>query len=83
MSEEKMMEAKKWGVNADINLFNPRPNYTITFYNKCNNIIGALDFNGAQMEFTGDASESAKIFFDFVAESFSARFDAQPPLGWS
>lgn len=48
------------------------PNYNITFY-KDNRILGKMDFNGPKMIFTGEAEESAKIFMDQIARSFSCR----------
>jgi hypothetical protein len=35
--------------------------------------IGELDFNGNQMKFTGDADESAKVFFEWLAKLFVGR----------
>ena len=35
--------------------------------------IGRLDFNGGVMVFEGDAEESAKVFFDALAEKFADR----------
>ncbi len=39
--------------------------------------IGVLDFNGPEMTFVGDADESAKVFFDFIAGWFKARLDQE------
>jgi predicted dithiol-disulfide oxidoreductase (DUF899 family) len=35
--------------------------------------IGRLDFNSGVMVFEGDAEESAKVFFDALAEKFADR----------
>ena len=46
--------------------------HNFVFHNGDHN-IGRLDFNGGVMVFEGDAEESAKIFFDFLAEKFADR----------
>lgn len=51
---------------------NIKPNYNVTFHNGDRN-IGRLDFNGDSMVFEGDAEESAKVFFDLLAEYFADR----------
>jgi hypothetical protein len=38
----------------------------IIFYNDDNDIIGKLDWSSGKFIFTGEAEESAKIFFDFI-----------------
>ena len=53
-------------------LSNIKPNYNVTFHNGDRN-IGRLDFNGDAMVFEGDAEESAKVFFDLLAEYFADR----------
>lgn len=52
------------------------PNYCITF-SKDQKEIGKLDFNGPAMTFEGNAEESAKKFFDFIAHSFSDRLNKE------
>jgi hypothetical protein len=56
-------------------LINPDllPNYNMTFNNKDGQEVGKLDFNGDTMKFIGNADESAKVFFDWLAESFKSR----------
>ena len=49
------------------------PNYNMTFNNKDGQQVGRLDFNGDTMKFIGNADESARVFFDWIAESFSSR----------
>jgi hypothetical protein len=49
-----------------------KPSHTINLHNGSKQ-VGLLDFNGPIMIFTGDADESAKVFFDFVAERFAQR----------
>ena len=49
-----------------------KPKNEVKFHNGDRN-IGRLDFNGGVMVFEGDAEESAKIFFDALAEKFSDR----------
>ena len=53
-----------------------KPNYNMTFH-RDGKQIGQLDFNGPEMTFTGDADESAKVFFDFIARSFKARLEQE------
>ena len=56
-------------------LINPDllPNYNMTFNNKDGQQVGRLDFNGDTMKFSGNADESARVFFDWIAKSFSSR----------
>jgi hypothetical protein len=56
-------------------LINPDtlPNYNMTFNNKDGQQVGKLDFNGDTMKFSGNADESARVFFDWIAESFASR----------
>lgn len=49
------------------------PNYNMTFNNKDGQEVGRLDFNGDTMKFIGNADESARVFFDWIAESFASR----------
>ena len=53
-----------------------KPNYNISFHNNGQE-IGKLDFNGPAMVFTGDAEESAKVFVDWIARSFSGRLEEE------
>ena len=60
--------------------FSRKQNYNVAFHN--NGVeIGVLDFNGSQMTFSGDANESAKVFLDFIAKSFSARLQEEREAG--
>ena len=59
-----------------ITLFEMKPNYNMTF-NRDGKQIGVLDFNGPEMVFTGDADESAKVFFDFIAGWFKGRLEQE------
>jgi hypothetical protein len=49
-----------------------KPSHTIAFHNGSKQ-VGLLDFNGPVMTFEGDVDESAKVFFDFLAERFTQR----------
>jgi hypothetical protein len=49
-----------------------KPNYNISFHNNGKE-VGKLDFNGPALVFTGDAEESAKVFIDWIAQSFAWR----------
>jgi hypothetical protein len=55
-----------------LSLFDLKPDYNVMFHNGDHN-IGRLDFNGGVMVFEGAAEESAKIFFDALAEKFADR----------
>ena len=56
-------------------LINPDtlPNHNMTFNNKDGQEVGRLDFNGDTMKFSGNADESAQVFFDWIAEAFASR----------
>lgn len=46
---------------------------TITFYGKDNKEIGRLDWSSGEMQFTGNADQSAKLFFDnLIAKNVEA-----------
>jgi hypothetical protein len=59
-----------------ITLLEMKPNYNMTFHHDGKQ-IGVLDFNGPVMVFTGDADESAKVFFDFIAGWFKGRLEQE------
>ena len=52
------------------------PNYNISFHNNGKE-VGKLDFNGPAMVFTGEAEESAKVFVDWIAQSFAGRLEEE------
>ena len=60
-----------------------KPNHNITFNNQENKQVGTLDFNGSAMAFVGDADESAKVFFDFVAKYFDQRLKDEYTQGYN
>jgi len=65
----------------------PNQNYSITFHRAGDNgfiaqEVGRLDFNGPAMAFEGDAEESAKLFFDWVAQAFAARLKEEYQRGY-
>lgn len=59
---------------------NFKPNYSVTF-NKDGVQIGELDFNGPGMSFNGQAEESARLFFDWVAVYFAQRLSDERQKG--
>lgn len=59
-----------------IKIMEMKPNYNMTFHNS-DKQVGALDFNGPEMTFTGDADESAKVFFDWIAKWFKGRLEQE------
>jgi hypothetical protein len=60
-----------------ISVSNFKPNYNISFHNHAGEKIGTLDFNTDKLVFTGDAEESAKVFIDFIAQSFAKRLEEE------
>lgn len=66
---------------ATLSISDIKPNYNMTFH-KDGKQIGALDWNGPQMMFTGDAEESAKVFFDWVAQAFASRLEQERKRDW-
>ena len=57
--------------------FDMKPNHNMTFHNQDGKHVGTLDFNGPEMVFTGDADESAKVFFEFIANAFRLRLEQE------
>ena len=53
-----------------------KPNYNICFHQDGQE-IGKLDFNGPTMIFIGNAEESAKVFIDWIAQSFENRLEEE------
>jgi hypothetical protein len=78
--EETTIDWKDYSIPVDkmktLSIGNIKPNYNITFH-RDGKQIGVLDFNGPEMTFTGDADESAKVFFDHIARSFKARLEQE------
>jgi len=60
-------------MTAQMTLNIPKQSYTMQFHRPDGSTIGTLDFNGPSMTFTGDAEESARLFFDLVSQHFSQR----------
>jgi hypothetical protein len=60
----------------------PKPNYTMIFHNADNMQIGKLDFNNEGLEFEGNASESAIVFIDWIAQAFKGRLEAEYKRGF-
>lgn len=55
-----------------------KPDYSVTFGRPTDKQqIGRLDFNGEKMTFEGEAEESAKIFFDYLAGCFHKRLEEE------
>lgn len=57
-----------------------KPDYSVTFSNS-EKQVGKLDFNGPKMMFEGDAEESARIFFEWIAKSFEDRLKEERGKG--
>ena len=71
------MDEHTWKeATGKLSVLDTKLNYNMTFHNGVKQ-IGVLDFNGPEMTFTGDADESAKMFFDFIARSFKARLEQE------
>ena len=60
----------------------PKPNYTLIFHNEDNMQIGKFDFNGDGLEFEGNATESAILFINWIAEAFKGRLEAEYQRGF-
>jgi hypothetical protein len=60
----------------------PKPNYTLIFHNEDNMQIGKFDFNGEGLEFEGNATESAILFINWIAEAFKGRLEAEYQRGF-
>jgi len=60
----------------------PKPNYTLIFHNEDNMQIGRFDFNGDGLEFEGNATESAIVFINWIAEAFKGRLEAEYQRGF-
>ena len=73
MSEEYVWKE----ATGKLGVLDTKPNHNMTFHNQDGKQIGALDFNGPEMTFTGDADESAKLFFDLIARSFKERLEQE------
>ena len=78
--EEPSIDWKDYSIPVNkmpaLSIGNIKPNYNMTFH-RDGKQVGVLDFNGPEMTFTGDADESAKLFFDFIARSFKARLEQE------
>ena len=57
------------GVNLTELEFTPPP-HNMTFHNENNKEVGRLEFGKDGMTFTGNADESAKIFFDHFLKGY-------------
>ena len=66
-----MSKEYTWEHAGELSIRDIKPNYNMTFHNGGKQ-VGVLDFNGPEMVFSGDADESAKVFFDFIAGWFKA-----------
>lgn len=74
--EETTIEWTEAKLPSPVLTLDTKPNYNITYY-RDGIQVGVLDFNGPEMVFTGNADESAKLFFDFIAKSFKARLEQE------
>ncbi len=63
-----------WTVSEEY-VFNPTPDYTITFKKDDNKEIGKFDFNGDKLKFEGDTEESAQVFINFLLSAFNQRIE--------
>lgn len=49
----------------------------VVFYDKQKNEIGRLDLSGPKIKFSGNAEESAKVFFEYFAYYFESCFEGR------
>ena len=61
--------------------FQQPKSHNITFHQDSKE-VGRLDFNGPEMTFEGDMAESARLFMQFVAQSFAVRFKEEYQRGY-
>lgn len=79
MSEQKIdwttatLPVEKMGA---LSIGDIKQNYNMTFH-RDGKQIGVLDFNGPEMTFSGDMDESAKVFFDWIAQWFKGRLEQE------
>ena len=65
-----------------------KPNYKFFFHGidstgwASGPAVGSLDFKGPEMKFEGNADESAKVFFDYVARYFQERLKEEYQRGY-
>lgn len=55
----------------------PTSRRTMTFYDKDNEVIGELDYDGPELKFTGKAEESAQVFLRALTRAFAARLEQE------
>ena len=61
----------------------PKPNYNIKFFNAENEEVGTLDFNGPGLTFEGIAEESAIVFINWLANTFTGRLKEEYEKGFA
>ena len=73
----------KLSIEGDFIFF--KPDYSIKFiFNKDNGKeIGCLDFNGDKLKFEGDMEESAKIFIEFILNTFNQKIEEIKAEAWN
>lgn len=76
-----MTEKHRMPEGVSATLAPPKPRATLDFFREGHKWVGTLDFNGAEMKFEGNAEESAKVFFDYVARQFAFRLQAEFEAG--
>ena len=93
MSEWKNMseEARTYNYDKDASYvstgqpisFHDTTSHYISFRNKENKELGKLDFNGDKLVFEGKVEESAKIFIDFLLDSFNTKIEYIKSTAWN
>ena len=72
-----------------LSIGNIKPNYNITSHRAgdenfgLGEPVGALDFNGPELKFAGNAEESAKVFIDWIAHAFKGRLEEEYKRGFN
>lgn len=81
-SEDNTVKAEVIYTLSDI-----KPNHKFIFHppgvGHTGPAIGSLDFNGPEMKFEGNADESAKVFFEYVAKYFHERLREEYQRGYN
>ena len=62
-------------METDIQTVSSNPVELMSFHGEDNEIIGAFYWNDGELEFEGDAKESAKVFIEWLKETWNLNED--------
>jgi hypothetical protein len=72
---------KKWDAGEHSIMGTFKPDYVFRFFDVDQKEIGRLDLNGPTVKFEGNAEESAKLFFDLLAQYLQKRLEEEREAG--